>query len=685
MSTGARARALVVASICGLAALLAVGLPLRPLSAQGADLRAFEPGFIISDALFYDSGAMSAASIQSFLVQRGSSCAAAVGRTCLKDFRQTTWTRTADTLCTHAYTGASNEMAAQIIAKVSASCGINPQALIVMLQKEQGLVTASAGGSAAGYQSAMGYGCPDTAACNAQYYGFFNQIYMAAHQYQNYAKNPMGYAHRAGMVNQVLYSPNTACGRSGVYIQNQATASLYNYTPYQPNAAALAAGYGSGDSCSAYGNRNFWNYFTDWFGPTTQRQPVGALDAATSTSPGVISVSGWALDPDTTAPINVHVYVDSKAVAALSAIGSRPDVGRIFRRGDNHGFSGSVKAANGTHQLCVYAIDSVGLNSPRIGCKSVTVTNHVPIGAFDAVASSEGRILASGWALDPDTALPINVHVYVDGKAVQALPANTSRADVGRIFGKGDNHGFSGTASALVGTHVVCVYAIDATGGASPRIGCKSVAVTNKVPVGALDTLESGMESFTLGGWALDPDTTGPIDVKVYLDGKMAQAITANTSRADVGRVYGNGDYHGFQTTLAATFGPHKVCIYAVDSWDGSSANVGCSTVNVNGTSFGFLDSVIPTPGTITVNGWAIDPNTSDPISVDEYIDGKAVQEITANESRPDVGRIYGMGDTHGFNGAVSALPGTHMVCVYAIDSWKGTNPLIKCQSVKVP
>ena len=53
-----------------------------------------------------------------------------------------------------------------------------------------------------------------------------------------------------------------------VFIQNQATANLYYYTPYQPNAAALRAGYGEGDGCSAYGNRNFYQYFTDWFGAT---------------------------------------------------------------------------------------------------------------------------------------------------------------------------------------------------------------------------------------------------------------------------------------------------------------------------------------------------------------------------------------------------------------------------------
>jgi hypothetical protein len=33
-----------------------------------------------------------------------------------------------------------------------------------------------------------------------------------------------------------------------------------------PNAAALANPYRVGDSCSSYGNRNFWNYYNDWFG-----------------------------------------------------------------------------------------------------------------------------------------------------------------------------------------------------------------------------------------------------------------------------------------------------------------------------------------------------------------------------------------------------------------------------------
>ena len=43
------------------------------------------------------------------------------------------------------------------------------------------------------------------------------------------------------------------------------------------------------------------------------------------------------------------------------------------------------------------------------------------------------------------------------------------------------------------------------------------------------------------------------------------------------------------------------------------------------------------------------------------------------------------MGDNHGFIGAVNTSAGPHQVCVYAIDSWQGTNPLIACKSVTVP
>ncbi|KQV06038.1 cell wall-binding repeat-containing protein [Leifsonia sp. Root112D2] len=250
-------------AVTGLVAIQSTIAPVPQASAANA--ADFDPGDIISDAVFYNSGTMSVASIQAFLNSKVPNCT--TGYTCLKDFRQSTFSRAADSQCA-AYAGASNESAASIIYKVSTACGINPQVIVTTLQKEQGLVT-NVYPSGWRYDTAMGYACPDTpAGCDAKYYGFYNQVYMAAWQFKVYQRYPTSFNYVAGNWKAIQYTPYNNCGAPSVYIRNQATAGLYNYTPYQPNAAALKNLYGVGDSCSSYGNRNFWVYFTDWFGST---------------------------------------------------------------------------------------------------------------------------------------------------------------------------------------------------------------------------------------------------------------------------------------------------------------------------------------------------------------------------------------------------------------------------------
>lgn len=243
-----------------------------------ANLSLFRPGHIISDAVFYNSGSMTETQIQAFLEAQMPSCAS--GFTCLRDYRDTSTTRGTDAMCA-AYQGVANERASRIILRVAHSCGINPQVLLVTLQKEQGLITNPAP-SASRYQIAMGQGCPDTAACDTRYYGFFNQVYGAAWQLKRY-ENPPGTSqyftwYAPGRTWNVRFHPNTACGSSPVYIENKATAALYYYTPYQPNAASIAAYSGLGDGCSSHGNRNFYRYFVDWFGGTSYAVSGGLLD-----------------------------------------------------------------------------------------------------------------------------------------------------------------------------------------------------------------------------------------------------------------------------------------------------------------------------------------------------------------------------------------------------------------------
>jgi peptidoglycan hydrolase-like protein with peptidoglycan-binding domain len=209
--------------------------------------------------------------------------------------------------------------------------------------------------------------------------------------------------------------------------------------------------------------------------------------------------------------------------------------------------------------------------------------------------------------------------------------------------------------------------------------------VPNRAPIGALDSVTSGMDSFTVRGWALDPDTTSSIRVHVYVDGRATASLAANGLRPDVGRIFGKGANHGFASSIRASAGAHQVCVYAIDSAGGRNPQVRCATVDVNGTAIGALDTAVASSGSITVRGWALDPNTTSSIRVHVYVDGRATLSLAANGSRPDVERIFGKGANHGFAGTVSAAAGPRQVCVYAIDSAGGTNPRIACKNVTVP
>ena len=271
--------------------LLAIGLhnqsTQRASALSGAD---FNPGRIIDDAVFYNAESMSSSQIQSFLNSKVPLCdtqgtgpsgygntraeyAASKGwhgppYTCLRDYKQNTPQMEAASGLCESLPAKSNSSSAQIIYDVAVACGINPQVLVVLLEKEQSLVT-DVWPLDIQLKNATGFACPDTAPCDPNFAGFFYQVYYAARQFKVYKANPNSYNYRAGRTNTIYWHPDLSrCGSSQVYIENQATAALYIYTPYRPNGAALNNLRGTGDSCSSYGNRNFWRLFSDWFGST---------------------------------------------------------------------------------------------------------------------------------------------------------------------------------------------------------------------------------------------------------------------------------------------------------------------------------------------------------------------------------------------------------------------------------
>ena len=275
---------------------IVTGSLLSITASHAASLSDFQPGNIMSNEVMSNKSTMSEVQIQNFLKSKvvcnstgggyiNQLTISPDGKTASLPGYSATWNIKNGRFVCMADDTFNGETAAHIIWQAAQDYNINPQVLIVLLQKESGLITDDFPNSIQ-YRSATGYGCPDTAPCDAQYYGLKNQIRRAAGLFNEvltggWTNYPLGN-------NTVLYNPDRSCGSSVVNIQNLATSALYRYTPYQPNPATIAAPWGSTVSCGAYGNSNFFMYFSSWFGSTTHN-----IGTATSLGSDITNISSF--------------------------------------------------------------------------------------------------------------------------------------------------------------------------------------------------------------------------------------------------------------------------------------------------------------------------------------------------------------------------------------------------------
>ncbi len=205
-------------------ALLAFSL-LATLPARAQE-GVFDPGNIISDEEILNSGSMTQAEIQAFLENKRSF------------------------LATYQATDPNGVMmpASQAIYERAISNGMNPKFILVLLQKEQGLVE-NAAPSQSRLDWATGYGCPDGGGCNERFRGFWKQINSATLQFRYYMEHLNEYRYQVGQTYTFTnpYS-TTVQGDTVVTIANRATAALYIYTPHVYN-----------------GNFNFWKLWQRYF------------------------------------------------------------------------------------------------------------------------------------------------------------------------------------------------------------------------------------------------------------------------------------------------------------------------------------------------------------------------------------------------------------------------------------
>lgn len=313
---------------------------------------------------------------------------------------------------------------------------------------------------------------------------------------------------------------------------------------------------------------------------------------------------------------------------------------------------------------------------------------RAPFGSFDSATRSPQGVTVRGWTIDPDTASPTDVHVYVDGRLAAMTVANGERADVGNAYpAYGSRHGYSVAVPMGEGAHTVCVYALDYEKRAdNPIVACRRVDVRT-APIATLDGTTRVPGGLDMRGWTLDLDTVAPTELHAYVDGRLVAIRQAGLHRGDIAAAFpGYGPEHGFNERIPvpAGMGTRQVCLYAIDAPTRSN-NPLVSCRSVNGRPFGTLDSVVPEAGKVTINGWALDPDSTSPLRVNIWVDGRAVGSGTGDRARNDVAAAYpGYGSTRGFSVAAAAGPGAHTVCAELVDSTGAASALMACKIVTV-
>jgi hypothetical protein len=152
-----------------------------------------------------------------------------------------------------------------------------------------------------------------------------------------------------------------------------------------------------------------------------------------------------------------------------------------------------------------------------------------PTGVIElATRVAPTQLRVAGWAVDGETDSPVSVHVYVDGAFVTAANADKPRSDVsGAVPPYGPNHGYDVTVPVARTAGTVCVYAINSgIPGPNPLLGCRAI---EHEPLGSVDLVQRvDPTHLRVQGWAIDPDVTTPIQVRVLIDGAVVATALAD-------------------------------------------------------------------------------------------------------------------------------------------------------------
>jgi hypothetical protein len=314
---------------------------------------------------------------------------------------------------------------------------------------------------------------------------------------------------------------------------------------------------------------------------------------------------------------------------------------------------------------------------------------HNPILRLDGMHATGNTVRVSGWTYDSD--VPVRQSRIAVTEAERRLASaltTVTRSAINRKYHLSGRHGFLMKLVVRNGWHTLCVRTPNIGEGAHEARTCRTLHVDG--------TARGGLSSATvirgipvLFGWATDPDS-----------GSRSTSVQIRESRTPLG-VYPADRYsatvnarhhlvgrHAYRTSLPpGSEGTHTYCAYAINTGPAVSpryVRLGCRTITLSNNPIGTVENVAGGSGTVTVSGWAYDPNASAASSsVQISIDGAAVT-IYADQARPDIDASQHITGQHGYSATLPATPGQHTVTVTLMNTGPGQSVTLSSTTVTV-
>lgn len=399
--------------------------------------------------------------------------------------------------------------------------------------------------------------------------------------------------------------------------------------------------------------------------------PYGHVDTLTPT-PGGMRAVGWAVDPSSVQrSLRVYATVDGKRSVSVTASRSRPDVAQVHRGvGPSHGFAFVVPAVEGRRTVCIWATNLYSGANTQLACRTLTL-DFGPHGKVEYVRAAHGGIAVKGWVVDGDAwTAPVTVRVTIDS-ATTVLTASRPNSGVPANWPtRGSAHGFAALIPTTQGAHRVCITAKSIGAGRDNSLGCRSVTLDER-PSGHVDVLAQQSGRLRIQGWTYDPDSPkSPLRVTLTIDGHSS-ALLANRSRPDVAKTHPSaGALHGFDVTRTLAEGIHTVRIVAGNIDLGSDRTMANRSVRLNFTPSASMVSLTATSTGVRAQGWAIDPDTTQPIKARLTAAGTTSKLATANHQGPRGAQYPG----RNFGEYLTLRSGTHTVCAVGVNVLYGTH-----------